>query len=79
MRAMLCGCGKRLEAVGIDGLVSETVEHHRWVHGMAIVDEEGVRRIVEESSYDSGGLAAAYATDRSENLRSHDLSGNLVP
>ena len=79
MRAMLCGCGERLEAVGIGGLVRETVEHYRWVHGMAIVDEEGVRQIVEGSSYDSGQFTAAYAMDGSEDTRSRGLSGSLTP
>ena len=51
MRAMLCGCGQRLEAVNEDGLVREAVEHYRWVHGMAVVDGEEIRRTVEEGAY----------------------------
>ncbi|MDP9427164.1 MAG: hypothetical protein M3P37_14370 [Actinomycetota bacterium] len=60
MRAMLCGCGQRLEANGDDGLVIETLAHYRWIHGMAVVDGENIRRIVRENAY---GLehAAPYA------------------
>lgn len=75
MRAMLCGCGKRLEAVDNDGLVRETVEHYRWLHGMALVDGEGIRRIVEGSSYGSEGDTAAYAVCKDEDPRSCHMSG----
>ena len=51
MKAMLCGCGQRLEAIGDNGLVGEALAHYRWVHGMAVVDGENIRRIVEENAY----------------------------
>ncbi len=67
MRAMLCGCGQRLEAPDNNGLVRETVEHYRWVHGMAVVDGEDIRRIVEVGAYDSWASAAAYTKHENEN------------
>lgn len=51
MRAMLCGCGRRLEAVGEDGLVREALAHRRQEHAISIAEEEQVRRIVEENAY----------------------------
>ena len=66
MRAMLCGCGQRLEAVDNNGLVRRTVEHYRWVHGMAVVDGEDIRRIVEAGAYDSWAITTAYTTHENE-------------
>ena len=60
MRAMLCGCGRRLEAASDDGLVREALVHRSREHAMYVADEEHVRRTVEENAY---GLerAAPYA------------------
>lgn len=60
MKAMLCGCGQRLEASSDDALVGEALAHYRLTHGMAVVDGENVRRVVRENAY---GLehAAPYA------------------
>ena len=51
MRAMLCGCGQRLEAIGDGGLVRVALAHYRWIHGMAVIDGENMRRIVKEHAY----------------------------
>ncbi len=75
MRAMLCGCGKRLEAADNDGLVRETLNHYRWVHGMAVVDGEDIRRIVEEGAYGSEEVTASHGGDQDEDLWSHNLLG----
>ena len=58
MRAMLCGCGQRLEAANDDGLVRETLEHYRWVHGMAVVDGNEIRKVVREGAYEADAHAA---------------------
>lgn len=51
MKAMLCGCGQRLEASGDDALVGEALAHYKRTHGMAVVDGENVRRVVQENAY----------------------------
>ncbi len=51
MKAMLCGCGRHLEAQSDDGLVREALAHRRQEHAMFVADEERVRRVVEENAY----------------------------
>ena len=51
MKAMLCGCGRRLEARNNDGLVREALAHRGREHSMYVADEEYVRRVVEENAY----------------------------
>ncbi|MDP9440549.1 MAG: hypothetical protein M3P49_17715 [Actinomycetota bacterium] len=51
MKAMLCGCGRRLEARNEEGLVRETLAHRGREHATYEADEEHVRRIVEENAY----------------------------
>ena len=51
MKVMLCGCGRRLEATGDDGLVREALAHRSQEHAMYVADEEHVRRVVEEHVY----------------------------
>lgn len=75
MRAMLCGCGERLEAANDGGLVHETLEHYRWVHGMAVVDGECVRQVVQEGAYDSEENSVTYVMAADEDLWSQDRSG----
>ena len=75
MRAMLCGCGQRLEAANDDGLVRETLEHYRWVHGMAVVDGEAIRRIVEEGAYGSEASPPVLREGPDEELWPQDLLG----
>lgn len=75
MRAMLCGCGQRLEAADDDELVRETLEHYRWVHGMAVVDGDDIRRIVKEGAYGSEGHAVARGEDSDEEAWFRDLPG----
>lgn len=75
MRAMLCGCGERLEAANDDGLVHEVLEHYRWVHGMAVVDGEDTRRIVEEGAYGAEEYPAAHGAGPDEELWPEDLLG----
>ena len=75
MRAMLCGCGKRLEAADDDELVRETLEHYRWEHGMAVVDGDAIRRIVEEGAYGPEGYAGVRHEDSDEELWFRDLPG----
>jgi hypothetical protein len=60
MKAMLCGCGKRLEAADNNDLVREALVHRGREHAMYVADEEHIRRTVEENAY---GLerAAPYA------------------
>lgn len=75
MRAMLCGCGQRLEAADNDCLVRETLNHYRWVHGMAVVDGEDIRRIVEEGAYESEEVTASYSGSQDEDLWPQDRPG----
>ena len=75
MRAMLCGCGEKLEAANDDALVHETLKHYRWVHGMAVVDGEDVRRIVEKGAYEAGGHPGARFLGPDEDLWPEDLLG----
>lgn len=75
MRAMLCGCGHRLEAASDDGLVRETLEHYRWVHGMAVVDGEIIRRIVEEGAYGPKEYASVHGEGHDKELWLQDLPG----
>ncbi len=75
MRAMLCGCGQRLEAVNDDGLVQKTLEHYRWTHGMAVVDGEDIRRIVEEGAYGSEEHPSSRGESPEEELWSYGLLG----
>ncbi|MDP8952190.1 MAG: hypothetical protein M3N18_08140 [Actinomycetota bacterium] len=75
MRAILCGCGQRLEAANDDGLVHETLEHYRWVHGMAVVDGEDIRRIVKEGAYGSEQYPALHGDGPDEELWPQDLLG----
>lgn len=75
MRAMLCGCGQHLEAANDDGLVQKTLEHYRWTHGMAVVDGEDVRRIVEEGAYGSEEHPSLRSGSPDEELWSQDLLG----
>ena len=58
MKAMLCGCGRRLEAADDEGLVREALEHYRWEHAMAVIDGAEIRRIVEQGSYEQSTPAA---------------------
>ena len=51
MQAMLCGCGRRLEAVNDEGLVREALSHQRREHAIYVADEEPVRRVVKENAY----------------------------
>lgn len=75
MRAMLCGCGQRLEALNDSGLVHETLKHYRWIHGMAIVDGEDIRRIVQKGAYGLEENAAVRGEDSYEAYWSRDLPG----
>ena len=75
MRAMLCGCGQRLEAANDDGLVRATLEHYRWVHGMAVVDGEDIRRIVERGAYGLEEYAPVHDGDPDEEMWTQDLLG----
>ena len=50
--AMLCGCGKRLEAPDKDGLVVEVLAHRSQVHPAAgLAAEEQVRQFVGTHTY----------------------------
>jgi predicted small metal-binding protein len=51
MKAMLCGCGKHLEAANDEGLVREALTHRRQEHTMYVADAEPVRRAVKENAY----------------------------
>ena len=51
MRAMLCGCGRHLEAASDNGLVREALAHRRQEHPLAVTDEELVRRVVADNAY----------------------------
>ena len=51
MKAMLCGCGRRLEATCKDGLVREALAHRSREHAMYVADEEHIRRVAEENAY----------------------------
>ncbi|MDP9457810.1 MAG: DUF1059 domain-containing protein [Actinomycetota bacterium] len=51
MKAMLCGCGRHLEAANDDGLVRETLAHRRQEHATSVTDEKLVRRVVAENAY----------------------------
>jgi hypothetical protein len=51
MRALLCGCGRRLEAVEDEGLCERVVVHLTRDHGSAYVDCELVRRMVVDRAY----------------------------
>ncbi len=73
MRAMLCGCGQRLEAANDDGLVRETLEHYRWVHGMAVVDGEDIRRIVQKGAYGLDEYPAVHGEGPDGDLWPQDL------
>ena len=75
MRAMLCGCGQRLEAANDEGLVHETLQHYRWTHGMAVVDGEDIRRIVEEGAYGSVEYPTTHGGSSDEGPWSQDLLG----
>ncbi|QIN77258.1 hypothetical protein GBA65_00585 [Rubrobacter marinus] len=75
MRAMLCGCGQRLEAANDDGLVHETLNHYRWVHGMAVVDGEDVRRIVEKGAFGPEEHPITHGGDPDGEVWSRDLLG----
>ncbi len=51
MKAMLCGCGKRLEAASDDALVREALVHRSREHAMYVADEEPIRRVVKKNAY----------------------------
>lgn len=51
-KAMLCGCGQRLEATDEDGLMVEVRGHRRLEHpAAALADEEQVRQVVGTHTY----------------------------
>ena len=68
MRVMLCGCGVRLQAVDDEGLVRETLEHYKRLHGMAVVDGEAIRQIVKEGAYGPEKYGAVHGEDPDEDL-----------
>ncbi len=74
MRAMLCGCGQRLEAANDDGLVHETLKHYRWVHRMAVVDGEDIRRVVKEGAYGVEEFSSGRGEYADEEFWPQDLS-----
>ncbi len=54
MRAMICGCGQRLEAINEGRLVEEVSIHLKRVHPnhlVASLSREQVRRIVADRAY----------------------------
>ena len=76
MRAMLCGCGARLEAADDDGLVRETLEHYKRLHGMAVVDGEAIRRIVEEGAYTLQEYGVVHGDDPDEEFWPEGMLGS---
>ena len=51
-KAMLCGCGRYLEATDDDGLVAEVLVHRGREHpAAALADEEQVRQVVGAHAY----------------------------
>ena len=75
MRAMLCGCGERLEAADDGGLVRQALEHYRWAHTMAVIDGEDIRRIVAEGAYGPEEYRDARAAGPEEQIWPEDLLG----
>ena len=51
MKAMLCWCGRRLEADCDGGLVEEVLIHYRREHAMAVAEGEHIRQVVKKNSY----------------------------
>lgn len=51
MRAMLCGCRRRLEATDEERLLGKVVEHLRRDHRVTQIDEVKMRETVAVNSY----------------------------
>ena len=51
MKAMLCGCGRRLEADKNDRLCERVTTHLKRDHATAYVDREIVEKMVASRSY----------------------------
>jgi predicted small metal-binding protein len=52
MRALLCGCGKHLEARDDKGLAGRFREHLRREHPSIILHDDHIETIVSERAYD---------------------------